>query len=284
MIPIIILISFLVLFLYYANKGTNQNTNNMVKNSKPTIHDKTNNEQIRQEDYKPSISLNNFKFLSDDHTRINNGQKSDANNKGAWRGIRIKSYDNKVFYVTIYTMSGNHPMWGDNIQMSEKQMKMVKETKNKIILRGFGTDNMGYSFSDYGITLHKTNNQINKISLHMYAKNAEIIYEKASNKLQTKNTDNYSDFDNFKNFHHKWNTSISLEDKMRIAMQSDILNNKGADAYEIDDINTAIEYFDKALKLMPNNDDALKNLRLCYSKIGNYAKVEEMEKKLRYLS
>ena len=39
---------------------------------------------------KPSIDLSDFKFVSDDHSRIQNGQKSTANNKGAWRGIRVQ--------------------------------------------------------------------------------------------------------------------------------------------------------------------------------------------------
>ena len=40
---------------------------------------------------KPSIDLTDFKFLSDDHTRIENGRPTTANNKGAWRGIRVKT-------------------------------------------------------------------------------------------------------------------------------------------------------------------------------------------------
>jgi hypothetical protein len=92
-----------------------------------------------------SIDLTDYKFLSDDHTRIENGRPTNANNKGAWRGIRIKTSDSKTFYVTIYNMNENHPVWGNNIQMAEKQMKIVKENSEKIILRGFGTDLMGAS-------------------------------------------------------------------------------------------------------------------------------------------
>jgi hypothetical protein len=32
---------------------------------------------------KPSIDLTDLKFLSDDHTRFENGRPTDANNKGA---------------------------------------------------------------------------------------------------------------------------------------------------------------------------------------------------------
>ena len=41
---------------------------------------------------------------------------------------------------------------------------------------------------------------------------------------------------------------------------------------------------DKMNEFMPNNDDALKNLIICYRETGNISKVNEMEKKLVYLS
>jgi len=91
------------------------------------------------ESKKPSIDLTDFKFLSDDHTRIENGRPTTANNKGAWRGIRVKTSDNQTFFVTMYNMNENHPVWGDNIQMAEKRMKVIEENNEKTILRGFGS-------------------------------------------------------------------------------------------------------------------------------------------------
>jgi tetratricopeptide (TPR) repeat protein len=238
---------------------------------------------FKSDNNKPSIDLTDFKFLSDDHTRVENGRPTNANNKGAWRGIRVKTSDNNAFFVTMYNMNENHPIWGDNIQMAEKRMKLVAEQSDKIILRGFGTDAMGASFADYGLTLHKSNNNVNKVTLHMHDRNIDIVYEKAENKKQSETSNQLSDFDKFKNFTHKWNTSMPMQEKMQIAMQSDMINNRGADAYENDDYSTAIKYFEQALSIMPNNDDALKNLKICYRLIGNYQKVEEMEKKLNYL-
>lgn len=232
---------------------------------------------------KPSIDLTDYKFLSDDHTRIENGRPINADNKGAWRGIRIKTSDNKTFYVTMYNMNENHPVWGDNIQMAEKRMKLVEENKDKIVLRGFGTDAMGASFADYGITLHKSNNDVSKITLHMYDRNIDIVYEKAENRKQSETLNQYSDFDNFKAFTHKWNTSMPMNEKMLIAMQSDAANNQGALAFNNGDLIGAINHFEQALAIMPNNDDSLKNLRMCYSKTGNFSKVSEMEKKLSCL-
>jgi len=219
----------------------------------------------------PSIDLTDFKFLSDDHTRIQNGQPTNANNKGAWRGIRVKSNDNNVFYVTMYNMNGNHPVWGDNIQMAEKQMKMLDESYNKIILRGFGVDAMGFSFADYGLTLHKTNGKVSKVSLHMHDRNIEIVYEKADNEGQSEKLDSFTEKDSFKDFIQKF-SSMSMTDKIQIAMQTDVVNNRGADAWNNGNIELAIENFNQALQIMPINDDALINLARCYTKIGNYEK------------
>ncbi|HZY39676.1 MAG TPA: tetratricopeptide repeat protein [Mucilaginibacter sp.] len=233
---------------------------------------------------KPSINLDDFRFLSDDHTRIENGRPITADNKGAWRGIRVKTSYNNTFHVTMYNMNGNHPVWGNNIQMAEKQMKLVEESSAEINLRGFGTDVTGASFADYGLTLHKSNGNINKVTLHMYDRNVDIVYQKAGNMVQSENLNQFSDFDDFKKFTHRWNTSMSMQEKMQVAMQSDTINNQGVEYHEAGDLVKAIEYFERALALMPNNDDALKNLKVCYSQLGNRFKVDEMEKKLDYLS
>jgi hypothetical protein len=134
---------------------------------------------LKSESKKPSIDLKDFKFLSDNHTRFENGRPTNANNKGAWRGIRITSTDNRTFYVTMYNMNGNHPVWGNNIQMAEKQMKLIEESNGKIVLRGFGNDSMGGSFADYGLTLHIANNSVFKIALHMHDRLIDIVYERA---------------------------------------------------------------------------------------------------------
>lgn len=231
----------------------------------------------------PSINLTDYKFLSDDHTRIQNGQATNASNKGAWRGIRVKTSDNKTFYVTMYNMDGNQPVWGDNIQMAEKQMKMLEEIDSKIVLRGFGNDSMGSSFADYGLTLHKKGSEIDKVSLHMHHRNVDIVYEKSNNTEQSTKLDNVVETDSFESFARKFST-MSMADKMQIAMQTDTINNKGAEAYKSGNIGEATEYFEQALKIMPINDDALINLTRCYTKVGEYEKSIEPLKKLYQLN
>lgn len=252
---------------------------------------------------KPSIDLKDFKFISDNHTRILNGQKSNTNNKGAWRGVRIQSFDNFIFSVTIYNLAGTHPVWGDNIQMSPKQMKFIEENNEKISLRGFSTEQAGASFADYGLTLHKLNNIIELVTLHMYDRNINIIYSRGNpndmNKsveitkpvetlkvVETpKNVEVKLDQDILfiKQFKEKWDTNVSIQDKMIIATQSDELNNAGCDNYEDGNIEKAIEYFIKALQIMPINDDALLNLARSYNRNGKYRDAIEPLKKLFYL-
>ncbi len=74
---------------------------------------------------KPSIDLTDYKFLFDDHTRNENGSLINAKNKGVWKGISFKTFDNSTSQVSIYNMNENHTIQCENIQMAEKQMKLV---------------------------------------------------------------------------------------------------------------------------------------------------------------
>lgn len=233
---------------------------------------------------KPSIDLTDFKFLSDDHVRIENGRPTTANNKGAWRGIRVKTSDNFIYSVAIYNINENHPVWGDNIQMAPKQMKIVQQTNEKIVFRGFGHDNMGSSFSDYGLTITIKSGEIDKCKLHMHDRNVDIEYLKANEKHQDVLNSNTDDFEVFINFIQKWNLEISRDLKYAIAKKTDELTNIGVDFYEEGDIENAINFYNQALSVMPCNDDALKNLKICYSETNNILKFNEVKKKLDYLN
>jgi hypothetical protein len=232
----------------------------------------------------PSIDLSDFKFLSDDHTRIEKGNPVNANNKGALRGIRIRTADNKTFYVTIYNMIGNHPLWGDNIQMSEKRMKLIEETADRIIFRGYGTDAMGGSFANYGITLYKSKLGIDKIALHLLDRKIDIVYSKEEEKPLTETITQISDFDDFVGFAHKWNNTMSSDEKYQIALETDQLFNQGIIFFDAGDMKTAIEYFQGALVVMPINDDALKILANYYAQMGDNKKSVAIKMKLDYLS
>jgi len=60
--------------------------------------------------------------------------------------------------------------------MAPKEMMIILNTDDKVILRGFGWDSMGSSYSDYGLTIHFENQQVIKCILHMYDRNIDIEY------------------------------------------------------------------------------------------------------------
>ncbi|WP_167343154.1 tetratricopeptide repeat protein [Nonlabens sp. SY33080] len=228
------------------------------------------------------IDLTDFRFVSDDHIRYENGQERKADNKGAMRGVRIQTSDNKVFSASIYNMSGIHPVWGNNVQMAPKQMKIIDQNSSLIKLRGFGVDAMGSSFADYGISLHLKNKSVEKATLHMHDRNVDIVYLKADQNTQQTNSEPKSEFQKFKEFTDNWRF-LSQTEQWQIAGETDRLNNIGANFYRQDNMLQAIAYFQKAIEVMPNNDDALKNLKICYNEIGEYDEAREMERRLAYV-
>lgn len=139
------------------------------------------------------FEIDNIQFLSDDHIRYQNGQiavtaSSDSNghNKGANRGIQIEPNINggEGYTVTIFNMDGNHPLWGNNVQMAPKQMKLISVENQKIVLRGFGHDAMGNSFADYGISIYHNGKEPTKIKLHMHDRNVDLEYFKSSKEVK----------------------------------------------------------------------------------------------------
>jgi len=119
-----------------------------------------------------------FRFHSKDHLRYENGIHVSGPHGGAGRGIEIiPNFELKEGYlVTIYNMDGNHPFWGNNIQMASKQMKIIEKQNDKIQLRGFGNDYLGNSFSGYAITVSLVVNEIDHITLHIIDREIEIKY------------------------------------------------------------------------------------------------------------
>ena len=43
-------------------------------------------------------------------------------------------------------------------------------------IRGFGYDEFGYPFSDYGVELNFINNKLDNVTLNMYDRNVSINY------------------------------------------------------------------------------------------------------------
>lgn len=125
----------------------------------------------------------NFIFKSPDHLRYENGRHVSGPHGGAGRVVKVEPNisGGQGYTVTIFNSDGNHPLWQNNVQMAPKQMKVVQENSEKIVLRGYGQDAMGGSFADYGLTIHMNKGQVIKCVLHLHDRNADIEYLNGDN-------------------------------------------------------------------------------------------------------
>lgn len=140
-----------------------------------------------------SILDNSIIFHSTSHLRFESGQPvrglQHCNrsveikpNVNGCSGYSIKAGDGYI--VTIYNLDGNHPILGNNVQMTPKPMRIVQQNNDKIVLRGYPCKAMGpfgwidFDGSDYGLTVHMDGNTINKCTLHMYDRNVDLEYYK----------------------------------------------------------------------------------------------------------
>lgn len=216
-----------------------------------------------------TINLSDLKFISNDHIRYQSGRDVSGHNKDCWRGIRVQNniQGGQGYTVTIYNLDGNHPVWGNNIQMAPKQMKITEHNNSFIKLKGYGADTMGNSFADYGLTLHLSAGDLEKVTLHMFDRNVDIVYFKA-------------------------NSTKSSSEEIAVQDIEDEFS-KGVEAITNGDNNAAVRYFTNALTLKYNsgfvNDDwescccfnlgeALKQLMRYDEAISYYQKAIEKKK------
>lgn len=115
-----------------------------------------------------------FVFHSSDHIRYENGIQVSGPHGGAPRAIKVESNINggEGYTVTLFNIDGER----SSVQMAPKQMKLKQADNNKIELIGFGSDSIGASFADYGLTVFHSNTKITKCILHMFDRNIKIEY------------------------------------------------------------------------------------------------------------
>ena len=129
-----------------------------------------------------TININTMKldfvFKSSDHLRYENGRHVSGPHGGAGRAVKVEPNisGGEGVTVTMYNLDGNHPVWQNNVQMAPKQMKVIEQTNDKIVLRGYGHDAMGASFADYGLTIKLKNGELENCILHMHDRGVDIEY------------------------------------------------------------------------------------------------------------
>ena len=208
-----------------------------------------------------------FEFNSSDHIRYENGVQVSGPHGGAPRAVKVEPNisGGKGFTVTIYNTDDQYV-----VQMAPKQMEIIKQINNQIILRGFGSDQFGSPFSDYGLTINYINNKVDNCILHLLDRNVDIKYLSSEEEKEEVGISSALLL-NFEkaNIYLQEFIRLPKERKIAIATKTDELNNIGVDYYEDDDIINAIKFYNKALDIFSLNDDALKNLIVCYKEIND---------------
>jgi hypothetical protein len=115
----------------------------------------------------------NFVFKSSDHIRYENGRVVSGPHGGAPRAVKVEPNirGEEGQTVTMFNTDGQTV-----VQMAPKQMKVVQQSSDKIVLRGYGQDMFGASFDDYGLTINFVNGQVVKCILHLHDRNVDIEY------------------------------------------------------------------------------------------------------------
>lgn len=103
-------------------------------------------------------------------------------NINGYNGFKINPGDGYV--VSIINNDGAHPLWGNNLQMAPKPMRIVEKGEGFVRLRGYKTltqTPFGWEtvdFSDYGIVLYEKNYKIEKCRLELFDRDVYIEYYK----------------------------------------------------------------------------------------------------------
>ncbi len=154
-------------------------------------------EEIQNVRRRETIDLSNVYFVSNSHQRYENGVPVRDLQQGCKRAVKIEKNINgcegynikggEGYIVTTFNLDGNHPMSGNNIQMTPKPMKMINQSEDKIVLRGYQCEAMSpfgwidFNGADYSLSVFLKSGEIDKCVLHMHDRNVDIEYHKGKN-------------------------------------------------------------------------------------------------------
>ncbi|WP_205619198.1 hypothetical protein [Christiangramia echinicola] len=81
--------------------------------------------------------------------------------------------------VTTFKLNGFIPFWGNKVELTPRQMKIVEAHPEKSILQGYDDhSDPGIKHSNYRLTIYHPNNEIESIVLQKLHKKIEIEYLK----------------------------------------------------------------------------------------------------------
>ena len=142
-----------------------------------------------------SIGFSNIAFVSNQHVRTTGGIETGRTDESCYRGVKVDNNGDGTYTVGIYLQEGVHPVWGDNMTMAPKRMRIVSQDNDKVVLRGLDGITPFDDFSDYGITVHLKSNVVWKIVLHMHDRDTDIAYLAGQAKNEESNDQDSTDYD-----------------------------------------------------------------------------------------
>lgn len=119
-------------------------------------------------------------FDSSDHVRYFNNKPVSGHNYNCHRRIVIQKniLGAEGYTITMYNLDGVHPLWNDNVQMAPKRMRIIGMHDDIVNFRGYGVDDYGASFADYGLSIKIVNDEIAVAQLNLFDRNTSIVYLK----------------------------------------------------------------------------------------------------------
>lgn len=177
-------------FLFGKNKDEQTKTGSSIYQSaqKPATPKPTQSQAKPATPMSSAPTLEPFVFKSDCHQRFENGSEvrglqqcirtvSVEKNTNGCRGYKLTPGDGYI--VKVFNDDLGKP------NMSDKPMRIVSKTADKVELRGFPIEAQtpfGWQevdYRDYGFTVYYTNGKVSKCVLHMFDRNVDLEYRKS---------------------------------------------------------------------------------------------------------
>ena len=124
------------------------------------------------------IDLSNLKFISNFSIELKHDEDKYSKKVSANIGIEIKSNPEieNSYIVKVFNLDVEDVIWKPVFEIHPKIMKVIRQSDEVIEIIGFGFDEFGNDYSDFGTTLLLKNKNIQIIVLHLFGKDLDIEY------------------------------------------------------------------------------------------------------------